>query len=149
MRGPNSSLYWDTVDNRTGYGPPAPYANLSIAATATAYSKPVDLNGIWTYTVQVVLAGATTPVATLKLQGSNDSLDDPNGNAIRTGVEGIPLGSGMVWTDIAGSSVSVSANGNWVWNAADVGYEWVRVVYTYSSGTGGTLTGRIKCKGPT
>lgn len=149
MRGPNSSLYWDTVDNRTGYGPPAPYANLSIAATATAYSKPVNLNGIWTYTVQVVLSGATTPVASLALQGSCDSLDDPNSNAVRTGVEGVPLASGMVWAEIDGSAVAVAANGTFVWNVADAGYEWVRVVYTYTSGTGGTLIGRIKGKGPT
>jgi hypothetical protein len=148
MRTSNATIYWDTLDSRTGYGPPVPYANLSISAAATAYGRPVNLNGVWTYNVQVVLAGATTPVATLKLQGSNDSLEDPNGNVIRSGVEGIPLASTMVWTDVAGSSVAVAANGNWVWNASDVGYEWVRVVYTYSSGSGGTLTGRIKCKGP-
>lgn len=147
MREANVPIYWDTLDSRTGYTV-AMYPSLSISAAASAFGRPVNLNGIWLYTVQIVIAGATSPVGTLVLQGSNDSLADPSSPAIKgTGVNLIPLASAMTWTDIAGSSVAVAANNNWVWNAADVGYEWVRAKWTYTSGTGGTLSGRIKTKG--
>lgn len=147
MRESNVPIYWDTVDSRTGYVTP-PYPSLSISAAASAYGRPVNLNGIWMFTLQIVIAGATSPVGTLVLEASNDSLADPNANAMRaTGVEGVPLASAMTWTPIAASSVAVAGNGNWTFRDADTGYEWVRAKWTYTSGTGGTVTARIKTKG--
>lgn len=147
MRESNVPIYWDTLDSRTGYTTPM-YPSLAISAAASAFGRPVPLNGIWLYTVQIVIAGATSPVGTLVLQGSNDSLADPQSPLIKgTGVDNIPLASAMTWTDIAASSVAVAANNNWTWNAADVGYEWVRAKWTYTSGSGGTVSGRIKLKG--
>lgn len=147
MRETNVPLYWDTLDSRTGYAV-AMYPSLAISAAASAFSRPVNLNGIWIYTVQIVIAGATSPVGTLVLQGSNDSLSDPNSPAIKgSGVDNIPLASVMTWTDIANSSTGVATNNSWVWNAGDVGYEWVRAKWIYTSGSGGTVSGRIKTKG--
>lgn len=150
MRAPNVIIGLDTIDSRTGADTPG-YTNKSLTVGANVFGKPTNLNGIWLYTIQAVISGGAAPTGTLKLQGSLDALDDPSTNlpGIRgTSVEGIPLASVMNWTDIAGSSVAVTNNGNWVWNVADSGYEWVRLVWTFTSGTG-TLSARFKGKGPT
>jgi hypothetical protein len=45
------------------------------------------------------------------------------------------------WVDITNSPYAVSAAGNYMWNVFDTMYNWVRVVYTDSSG--GTSTAVI------
>lgn len=87
----------------------------------------IDLNQHVLYSMQAVFTGA--PAGTMKLQISNDMVSvAPNGQS--------PEANVINWTDYTGSSVAVSAAGNFVWNALDVGYRWVRMVYTPSSGTG-------------
>lgn len=57
----------------------------------------------------------SSPVGTLKLQASNDN---------------------VIFSDYTGSSQSVSGNGNFLWNIGPVGFNYIRVVYTFTSGTG-------------
>lgn len=73
--------------------------------------------------VQAVYAGS--PTGTLKLQISNDNVN---------------------WTDYSGSSQAISAAGSFAYLLADIGYPWLRVVYTFTSGTG-TLNVTINAKG--
>jgi hypothetical protein len=78
------------------------------------------------YSVHVVWTG--TPTGTVKLQGSNNAMDDNvfNGEL-----------STAVWTDISGTSVSMGGvAGSQLWNVAGAYYEAVRVVYTFAAGAG-------------
>ena len=56
-----------------------------------------------------------SPVGSLILQISNDNL---------------------VWTDYTGSSTAVSGAGNFLWNLVSTGFQFVRVFYDRTSGTG-------------
>lgn len=76
-------------------------------------------------TLQAVWVGAT-PVGTLSLQLSNDKI---------------------IWTDYSGSSTSVNGNGNFAWNIEMAPFQWVRVIYTFTSGTG-ALAINFSGKGP-
>lgn len=99
-------------------------------------SSAVNLDFYFLYAIQAVFTGA--PVGTVKLQASLDYV--PAGFPQIT-----PAFSGN-WTDVANSSTAISAAGTVIWNAEDVGYNWVRLVYTKTSGTG-ALSARINCKG--
>lgn len=73
--------------------------------------------------VQAVFTGS--PVGSIKLQISNDSSN---------------------WTDYTGSATSISAAGDVAWNLSNIGYRYLRVVYTRTSGTG-SLSVTVSGKG--
>lgn len=50
------------------------------------------------------------------------------------------------WVTVAGSTVAVTGIGDWVYNISDNRTGFVRLVYTFTSGTG-TLTGKVIIKG--
>jgi len=95
-----------------------------------------DLNQIFACAIQAVASGA--PVGSLKLQASCD--DVPSGTGSN------PSANVTHWSDIAGTTQAVSASGNYFWNVSDIGFKWIRVVYTFTSGTG-TLTITYNGKG--
>lgn len=83
--------------------------------------------------IQAVITGSSGPVVgTLKLQASDDDTTD---------IAGVTN-----WTDITGSSFSVSGNGSFMWEYDNPNFQHVKLVYTSSSGSG-TLNARIKYKG--
>ena len=90
-------------------------------------STQVKLDHIGQFAVCAVYSGA--PVGTLKLQASTDSTT-PATN----------------WADITGSSTAVNGAGIFIWNIANVGFNYVQAVYTKTSGTG-TLNVNINLKG--
>lgn len=92
----------------------------------------VPLKTIFMYSIAANVTG--TPTGTIKLQASND----PETND--TMPLGTPQPTPTNWTDISGSSFSLSASGNTMWNVHDVAYNYVRVVYTDSSGGTSTAT---------
>lgn len=96
---------------------------------ANITSEAVPLNQIYTFAIQAVYTA--TPTGTLKLQASCD----PYINTMPTAE--LPTN----WTDIANSSISITAAGNYMWNVSDIGYNWVRLVYT--DGSGGTSTAAL------
>lgn len=102
---------------------------LSTAADAsvTVTTAPLLLAYAFGYAIQASFTGS--PVGTLVLQGSNDAV--PNAQ--------FTASPPTNWTAITGSSTSVSSSGLFLFNAGDVYYNWIRAVYTPSSGTG-TLT---------
>lgn len=75
-----------------------------------------------------------SPIGSLKLQISND---DPH----------FVTPFNIVWSDYTGSTTAVSGPGNFLWNLVFVGYNLIRVVYTFSSGTG-SLNITAAGKGP-
>jgi hypothetical protein len=98
-------------------------------------SLPMKLDQMFGYAIQIVQTG--TPSGTLKLQGCADSVQNSSPN------KGLPVN----WSDISGSSVSVSSSGNTLYNSTDVMYNFVRVVYTDSSGGTATGTSSINSNG--
>jgi hypothetical protein len=103
---------------------------------ATLESKPVQLENAVDFAIQVVFTG--TPTGSFKLQCSCDPVPAP---ALAFGPNGSPQLSPAHWTDIAGSSATVSAAGDITWNYQDCGFTYVRVVYT--DGSSGASTALI------
>lgn len=85
----------------------------AVSMSASINSTSQQMNQYAVACVQAVFTGS--PVGVLKLQISND-----NSN----------------WTDYGGSEQSISAAGNFAWNLANIGYQYVRLVYTKTSGSG-------------
>lgn len=97
----------------------------------TVNSVAVPLQNLMGYAIQVSFTG--TPNGAFKLQSS---CDNP-ANVTATG----GLASQFLpthWTDVAGSSFTVSAAGNVEWNYTFDMSSWVRVVYTDASGGAST-----------
>ena len=89
---------------------------------STQTSAPGLLMNAFGYCIQAVLTGA--PVGSLQLQGSND----PGPNASYTTAP-------TNWSNV-GSPTAISAAGVFLINMPDTYYNWVRAVYTPTSGTG-------------
>ena len=102
-------------------------------------SDPFRLEHLDLIAIQASFSGST-PTGTFKLQACCD-MGTIHAYGGMNNVSGL-----SVWTDIAGSSNAVSANGDIVWNIVDPGFRWVRLVYTRTSGTG-TLSVRANAKG--
>jgi hypothetical protein len=133
----NAALKWSTSGS-------AAYATSGDISNAALYSTPIKLEQVDAYAIQLVTTGATVTGA-FKLQASNDNPDreDPD-----TGLPMNPAPASMNWTDIDGSSATVTVAGSIVWNASAAGYRWVRVVWTESGTATGAVTGRVNGKGP-
>lgn len=88
---------------------------------AANYTSPtIDVNQVYGLSFQAVFTGS--PVGSFKLQVS--SQDVPS------------TGDVTEWSDVADSETAISAAGNVFYNVTDVFFHWVRIVYTFSSGTG-------------
>lgn len=96
---------------------------------ATINSVAQQTYQVFGYAIQIEFTG--TPTGNFKLQASTDPYVS-NPTAAQLPVN---------WTDVVDSTFTVSAAGNVMWNVADVEYNWVRVVYTDTSG--GTSTAVI------
>lgn len=122
MRIGNDSIDFDTTD----------------LAQATATSSPIWVGHVSQYAIQIVATGV--PVGVFKLQVSCD-LGPRDSNAAQTG-QGLTN-----WSDLTDATAAVSAAGISFLNIADAGYDWVRVVYTKTSGTGAISSARFNTKG--
>lgn len=97
-------------------------------------SSPVSLNQIYGWSAQFIFTGS--PVGALSVQVSCDP------SLVAEGTTVAPTN----WTTLANSSTSISAAGDLTYNV-DIGfYNWIRFLYTRTSGTG-TLNGRCNLKG--
>ncbi len=112
-------------------------APTSLAASWT--SEAIYLGHIYCFSIQLIFTG--NPAGTFKLQcsvqeGRPESIS-PTSRA--TGVD--------AWTDIVGSAQIVAASGDHIWNARDIGFPWVRVVWTPSAAQGSLDAARMNIKG--
>lgn len=103
-------------------------------ASVTQTSVAFPVNQVIGYSAQFVWTGS--PVGTIKIQVS----DDPGTTASS------PSQQPTHWTDYSGSTISVSGAGNGTFNVNDAFYNWIRFVYTASSGSG-TISGILNTKG--
>ena len=91
------------------------------AMTANFNSAPIAISKYNTVSIQASWTG--TPTGTLQLQISNDPTL-------------FPAGGPQVWTNYSGTSAPVSGTpDSFVWNL-NCPALWVRVAYTFTSGTG-------------
>jgi hypothetical protein len=98
--------------------------------TSNINSNPIWLGHVVNYCIQIVFTGST-PNGSFKLQASNDL------GAKENDVKNASITN---WTDISGSTINISAAGDVMYNLENVGYRWVRVVWTDTSSTAGTIT---------
>lgn len=108
----------------------------------TITSPGFNVQQIYGVAIQAVFTG--TPTGTFKLQGSADPATSYNPTF------GVGQNNPQNWVDIANSSYSVSSSGNYMWNVFDIMYNYIRLVYTDSSGGTSTavLNVTINAKGP-
>lgn len=102
------------------------------ASLAGSYASPaLFIGAVPIFNIQLAFTG--TLAGTFSLEGSNDYLPVGKGGYVPADV--VPTN----WSHIIDSDQVVSAAGLHMWNAAGMGMNWVRVVWTPVSGSG-TLT---------
>ena len=99
-------------------------------ASVSQNSIIVDVQNLHMMSVIVSMSG--TAAGTVKVQASND---EPLNN--------VPPNN---FVDIAGATVAVSAGGQFIIPKFDICYKFVKVVYTFASGTG-TISARLHAIG--
>jgi hypothetical protein len=107
----------------------------SLDLSASAASEAFYVGSIALFAVQVVASGGGTPAGTFKLQASCDP------GLPSAGTRTLQANGVTNWTDISGASDAITDDGVSLFNVADPGYTFVRVVWTRTSGTG---TGAIR-----
>jgi len=88
-----------------------------VNVSSSQNTSSVDVRDTTCLSVQAVLLTSVSSLsATIKLQAS---LDNTN------------------WTDISGSTLNIlSSSLTYFWNVSDVGFSFIRAVYTYTAGVG-------------
>lgn len=98
-------------------------------------SDPIQIEQYFGYAITAVCTGASAD-GTIKLQGSVDPAQNPLGSTPTP----------VTFVDIGGSTGTISGATNVLYNVSNVYYNWVRLVFTRSSGTG-SITATINAKG--
>lgn len=107
-------------------------ASGDLSASFNSYPMRVDMFTL--AAIQATISGSGSLNGTLKLQASNDAGVDLANNPVPSQVTGLSN-----WSDIAGTTQTVTVDGSSMWNVADIGFRWLRVVYTKTAGTGTIL----------
>lgn len=102
--------------------------------TTDPVGAPMDASYLFYTSVQGIITGSS-PVGTIKLQVSNDHIMASNLAADTTPTH---------WSDLA--TVAVNATGNFLIPKTDLCYQWIRVIYVKTSGTG-TVTVNLQALG--
>jgi hypothetical protein len=88
--------------------------------SADFVSDPILIDQIFGYSFQAIFSGS--PDGSFKLQASNDDVSRPQNVSN--------------WTDIAGTALVITVDGDAMWNVTNAFYKWVRISWTVLSGTG-------------
>lgn len=107
---------------------------------ASVNLKPCYLGNVEMAAIQITFTGSA-PTGSFKLQASCDQ-GHPSAS-----IESLQYADVSHWTDVANSSQAVTAAGSVLFNIVDPGYNWVRVAWTFTSGTGNVTIARINTKG--
>lgn len=86
----------------------------TVTAASSVTTVPMILDDLKMYCIQATISGADV-AGTIKLQASVDN---------------------VTYLDVANSSVSITSSADQLWDVTICSYRYVRVVWTYSSGTG-------------
>ncbi len=97
-------------------------------AGSTKQSGALELGDLKDYSIHVNFTG-TDLAGTLKLQAIGTAAEKANDD----------------WVDISNSSQAITSAASHIWNVSNASYQYVRAVWTYSSGTGNwTVTATMK-----
>ncbi len=116
------------------------FLNLKAIDAASIAGAPVSAAIPAEQLIQVSVQGVVTgssPVGTLKLQGSNDPIL----------VNYLPKYTPTNWSDIPNATIAVSATGVFLIPKTEICYSWIRVVWVVGSGSG-LVTARLVTVGP-
>jgi hypothetical protein len=94
--------------------------------TGSPVSAAIDAGYLLYASAQAIVTGSS-PVGVLSFQGSNDPCAFGN-----LAVDFTPTH----WTDINNASVNVTSTGTFLIPRIDVSYRWIRLSFTYTSGSG-------------
>jgi len=100
-------------------------------------SAPQYLGHIANFSIQGFWSGAIA--GSFSLQASSD-IGQPS-NAVNNAL------NVTNWTDVSNSSVTVSGAGDILYDVDNTGYTWVRLKWTYTSGSGQLDSARMNGKG--
>jgi hypothetical protein len=101
--------------------------NGPVSLTTSWASEALLLDKIYMASISLVFSG--TPSGGFTVQCSNDKSNPIN------------------WTTIDGSLQNITAAGDHTYNIEDMGFKYIRVVYTYSGGSGTLESARYTGKG--
>lgn len=102
--------------------------NIAATSITPSFNGPaIDTSQILQISLQAIVTGSS-PTGTIKIQASNDICTTAN----------LPAASFTPtnWTDISGATVSYSAVGAVIIPKLDLCYRFIRIVNTFTSGTG-------------
>lgn len=101
---------------------------------ASLSSSPIQLFNCFGYAIQLIFTGS--PVGSVSVYVSCDPCNEG----------GVAVPAPSNFTLLASSTTAISAAGDIMYNINDCNYNWFKVVYTKTSGTG-SLSGRFNLKG--
>lgn len=104
----------------------------STRMNTTILGPAMQLYDMFGCSIQVTWTGV--PTGTFKLQASSDPVPQGPASAPLTNFQPTH------WSDITDSPFSVTLAGDYMWNVYDVMYNWIRLVYTDTSGGTSTAT---------
>lgn len=96
----------------------------------------IPLDQIFGCTLQANYSGSQL-TGTFTVQTSVDHKQDINGNILTSGI----------FVPIAGSPVTITGNGTWIWNINGSMYPYIQLVYSPGLGDSGTLNAYASIKG--
>lgn len=108
----------------------------AVSAAASAASAPIPATQLLYASAQIAVIGSAGATGSVSLQQSNDV------------APGFPTESFVPtnWSTIA--TVAISGNGTYLVETDSFACQWLRVIYTNTGGTGGTLTAVFDGAGP-
>lgn len=116
-----------------------------ISKTAVDMGTAFELDPIWLghaahFSIQLEFTG--TPSGTWKLQGSADKGTSTRGEGF------YDLNNTLqTWTDLDCSEQAIAEAGDHMWTGTNIGYRWVRVVWTPTGGSGSLTKAQFSTKG--
>lgn len=106
---------------------------------STVHSIGMHIDQGVNWSIQAVWTGS--PVGNFIIQVSNDLV------AVNPDSTGDPSINVVNWTTYTGSTIAAGgSSGSWMWLDKEAGYQWVRLFYTKTSGTG-TVSATYNGKG--
>jgi len=116
----------------------------AVTMNANINSSGIYLNQTFVYAIQAIWTGASAS-GTVKIQVSCDNVP-PVLYSSMGGTAKDPAANVVNWIDYPSTTQNVSGPGSFFWNFSDAGYPWVKLVFSYNSGTG-SLTVNAWTKG--
>lgn len=114
------------------------YTAIAGSTSSSLTSAPIPVSQMTQFSVIVSVAGDNTAAGTVTVQASND---------VGTGFP-VTESSPSPWVTLPGVSAVVSGNGQVLIPITNVAYQFIRVVYTRSAGTGGVIVCTVDTTGP-